>query len=67
MKFWELVSLFRDDRSQLQRILQMHFDGKYADWLQDFGNIVAQQQRKKLDEVMPIEPVSYTHLRAHET
>ena len=53
MKFWELVSLFRDDRGQLQKVLQAHSDRKYADWLQDFAGIVSQQQREKLDAVVP--------------
>ena len=55
MKFWELTSICRDEPDLLAKVLHGYSDQKYANWLDDMANIVSQQQREKLDAVVPHE------------
>lgn len=55
MKFWELTSICRDEPDLLIEALRGYSDQKYADWFDDMPNIVSQQQREKLDAVVPSE------------
>ena len=53
MKFWELTSICRDEPDVLAKVLHDYSDQKYANWFNDMPNIVSQQQREKLDAVVP--------------
>lgn len=55
MKFWELTSILRDEPDLLKKALLDYPDQRYADWFGDMQNVVSQQQREKLDAVMPNE------------
>ncbi|WP_295512708.1 hypothetical protein [uncultured Sulfitobacter sp.] len=55
MKFWELTSICRDEPDLLAKVLRGYSDQKYANWLDNMPNIVLQQQREKLDAVVPHE------------
>lgn len=53
MKFWELVSIFRDRPELLRRVLAQDRWRKYFAYLQDFDFLVMCQDRAALDEVIP--------------
>ncbi|MCE9556973.1 MAG: hypothetical protein K8T91_26805 [Planctomycetes bacterium] len=53
MKFWELVSGFRSEPELLQRILADRNWGDFSVWYGEFREIVARQDRQKLDAEIP--------------
>jgi len=49
MKFWQLVSIFRDDASTLERLLRSQEWKPYWDWYNRFRGYVLAQNRQILD------------------
>ncbi|EEE35042.1 hypothetical protein RKLH11_4213 [Rhodobacteraceae bacterium KLH11] len=47
------------------KVLRDYSDQKYADWFDDMPNIVSQQQREKLDAVVPNDVIEAA-LRCHK-
>ena len=50
MKFWQLSSVLRDQKKLLNEALN---GTVYGDWLEDISRLCAEQDREKLDSVMP--------------
>jgi len=57
MKFWQLVSIFRDDIPSLENALKEPKWSKYFDWFKDFDPLVRSQDREVLDAIVPKELV----------
>jgi hypothetical protein len=53
MKFWELYSIFRDDRETLRRLLAEEAVDPYLKWFDSLTDIVNAQDRQVLDAVIP--------------
>jgi hypothetical protein len=53
MKFWQLVSIFRDDLPSLRNILREPARAHYLKWLGQFDELVRTQNREILDHTMP--------------
>jgi hypothetical protein len=58
MKFWQLTSIMRKNLGIVRRISRGKPEWKFvADWIDDHKNILASQDRTKLDKVLPVELV----------
>src|SRR5437762_7701081 len=56
MKFWELLSAFRTERTAIERVLSdSRWSTPYLAWLQDETAIVSSQCRDILDAFVPLE------------
>ena len=53
LKFWQLVSICRSDRSALAALLARPEWGVYEQWLEDFEALVERQDREALDARLP--------------
>jgi hypothetical protein len=53
MKFWQLVSMFRNDLPALVRVLGEDEWKSYSHWLGEFNELVRSQNRQILDTVLP--------------
>jgi len=55
MKFWELVSIFSNDKKTLVSVLKRARWTQYSEWLSDYPTIVGRQDRTILDFPLPDE------------
>ena len=55
MRFWQLVSVFRDQRSTLHAVLERPQWRHYLPWLHDFSHLVQTENRAVLDSTLPDE------------
>jgi hypothetical protein len=56
MKFWELISAFRERKDLLEKVLSSSkWQGDYWKWYQDFAGLCERQDRQILDAPVPIE------------
>ncbi len=53
MKFWQLVSGFREEREMLDAVFADGDWGKFNHWYTEFDSLVDQQSRTVLDTVIP--------------
>ncbi|SRR6266545_1012951 len=53
MKFWELESVCRGQPDLMERLADRPEWAVYLDWYQDFDALVDQQDREKLDAIVP--------------
>ena len=63
MKFWQIVSIFRDDLSSLESVFRAERDPVYLEWLTNFKELVRKQNRQILDARLP-EDISERVMRA---
>ncbi len=52
MKFWELISVCRDQPERLKRVLQAHQETQLLEWIENINDIVSRQDRSVLDGVV---------------
>ncbi|XDD53001.1 hypothetical protein AB3N62_10955 [Leptospira sp. WS4.C2] len=56
MKFWQLLSVFRDHKEELKyTLINDAWKNPYLEWYVDFENIVKNQKRDILDFEIPIQ------------
>jgi hypothetical protein len=53
MKFWELTSILSGEKGPLEATLKMKRWRKYDEWYQNFPQLVREQDRVKLDAILP--------------
>ena len=53
MKFWELTSIMRTQREDLENLLQDQKWSQYRGWYADMSRIVDEQDRTVLDSIVP--------------
>jgi hypothetical protein len=49
MKFWQVTSIFRDEKDILVNVFSQHKEFKYLEYLNDLSDIVKKQKREILD------------------
>lgn len=55
MKFWELISVFRSEEDNLIKVFERDNWSKYRNQYNNFDNLVINQDRTILDEVIPFD------------
>jgi len=67
MKFWEMVSAFRDQKTILERVLRNpRWQADFWEKYQDFERLVERQDRQTLDAFVPIELSREISAQCHE-
>lgn len=67
MKFWEMVSAFRDQKTILERVLRSpRWQADFWEKYQDFERLVERQDRQTLDAFVPIELSREIAAQCHE-
>jgi hypothetical protein len=53
MKFWQLMSILREDLASLENLLKEGGWTLYATWLKNFNVLVQSRDRQTLDTILP--------------